>query len=110
MAAGHRELSNLTAVVDRNGLQQGARTEATNRLEPLADKWRAFGWEVVEVDGHDHAALLEVLGRAPGKGPRAVIARTVKGKGASFMENGVEWHHKVPSPAQIDQALKELGR
>ena len=110
MTAGHRQLSALTLVVDRNGLQQGARTEATNRLEPLADKWRAFGWEVVEVDGHDHAALLELFGRAPGDRPRAVIARTVKGKGASFMEDGVEWHHKVPSPEQVQLALKELGR
>ena len=110
MAAGHRQLSNLTAVVDRNGLQQGARTEATNRLEPLADKWRAFGWEVAEVGGHDHAALLEVLGRAPGDRPRCVIARTVKGKGVSFMEDVVEWHHKVPSPEQVDTALRELGR
>jgi transketolase len=110
MAAGHRRLSSLTVVVDRNGLQQGARTEATNRLEPLADKWRAFGWEVVEVAGHDHAALLEILGLAPGDRPRCVIARTVKGKGVSFMEDGVEWHHKVPSPEQVAQALAELGR
>jgi transketolase len=110
MAAGHRQLSNLCAVVDRNGLQQGARTEATNRLEPLADKWRAFGWEVAEVDGHDHAALLEVLGRAPGDRPRSIIARTVKGKGVSFMEDGVEWHHKVPSSEQVETALRELGR
>jgi len=108
MAAAHRKLANLTAVVDRNGLQQGARTEATNRLEPLADKWRAFGWDVAEVDGHDHAALLEVLTRAPGDQPRCVIARTVKGKGVSFMEDGVEWHHKVPSPAQVETALREL--
>jgi transketolase len=110
MTAGHRQLAHLTAIVDRNGLQQGARTEATNRLEPLADKWRAFGWEVVEVDGHDHAALLEALGRAPGDRPRFVIARTVKGKGVSFMEDGVEWHHKVPSPEQVQKALAELGR
>jgi transketolase len=109
MAAGHRQLANLTAVVDRNGLQQGARTEATNRLEPLADKWRAFGWEVMEVDGHDHAALLEALERAPAGQPRCIIARTVKGKGVSFMEDGVEWHHKVPSPEQVALALKELA-
>jgi transketolase len=110
MTAGHRKLSNLTAVVDRNGLQQGARTEATNRLEPLAAKWRAFDWEVAEVDGHDHAALLEVLERAPGGQPRCIIARTVKGKGVSFMEDGVEWHHRVPSPEQVELALAELGR
>ena len=110
MAAGHRRLDNLTAVVDRNGLQQGARTEDTNRLEPLADKWRAFGWEVLEVDGHDHAALLEAFTRPRRDAPRCVIARTVKGKGVSFMEDGVEWHHRVPSPAQLAQGLRELGR
>lgn len=110
MTAGHRQLGMLTAVVDRNGLQQGARTEATNRLEPLGDKWRAFGWEVVEVDGHDHAALFDVLSRAPGDRPRCVIARTVKGKGVSFMQDGVEWHHKVPSEEQVAKALAELGR
>jgi len=110
MAAGHRQLGMLTAVVDRNGLQQGARTEATNRLEPLADKWRAFGWEVVELDGHDHAALYQVFTRPPGDRPRCVVARTVKGKGVSFMEDGVEWHHKVPSAEQVAKALAELGR
>ena len=110
MAAGHRQLSSLTAIVDRNGLQQGAGTEVTNRLDPLADKWKAFGWEVVELDGHDHAGLLEVLGRAPGAAPRCVIAHTVKGKGVSFMENEVEWHHKVPSAEQLQKALAELRR
>jgi transketolase len=110
MAAGHRHLGMLTAVVDRNGLQQGAATEATNRLEPLADKWRAFGWEAVEVDGHDHADLYDVLSRPPGDRPRFVLARTVKGKGVSFMENGVEWHHKVPSAEQVAKALAEIGR
>jgi len=110
MSAGHRGLDNLTAIVDRNRLQQGARTEDTNRLEPLADKWRAFGWEVVELDGHDHAALWDAFTAAPAGRPRCVIARTIKGKGVSFMEDRVEWHHKVPSPAQIEQALAEVAR
>lgn len=110
MAAGHRQLGALTGIVDRNGLQQGARTEATNRLEPLADKWRAFGWDVVEVDGHDHARLYDVLSAAPGERPRFVIAHTQKGKGVSFMQDRVEWHHKVPTPEQIQQAIVELGR
>jgi len=108
MAAGHRELGSLTAIIDRNGLQQGARTEETNRLEPLADKWRAFGWEVAEADGHDVSALHAVLSAPPGRRPRCVIARTIKGRGASFMEDRVEWHHKVPSPEQIAQVLAEL--
>lgn len=109
MAAGHRKLSNLTAIIDRNRLQQGAGTEATNALEPLAAKWQAFGWDTVEVDGHDHAVLLETLSTAPGDRPRCVIANTRKGKGVSFMEDRVEWHHKVPNAEQLQQALAELG-
>ncbi len=109
MAASHRGLSNLTAVVDRNRLQQGARTEDTNRLEPLADKWRAFGWEVMDVDGHDHAALLTAFTTPRSDQPRCVIARTIKGKGGSFMEDRVEWHHKVPTPDQITQIRAELA-
>jgi transketolase len=109
MSAGHRKLDNLTAIVDRNRLQQGARTEDTNQLEPLADKWRAFGWDVVELDGHDHAALWAAFTAVPAGKPRCVIARTIKGKGVSFMEDRVEWHHKVPTPAQVDQALAELA-
>jgi len=110
MSAGHRGLDNLTAIVDRNRLQQGARTEDTNRLEPLADKWRAFGWEAIELDGHDHSALWDAFTAPPAGRPRCVIARTIKGKGVSFMEDRVEWHHKVPSPAQIEQALAEVAR
>lgn len=108
MTAAHRKLGSLTAIVDRNRLQQGARTEDTNSLEPLADKWRAFGWEVHEIDGHDHAALYEVLSMEPGERPRCVIAHTTKGKGVSFIEDRVEWHHKVPSAEQVEQARKEL--
>ncbi len=110
MCAGHQRLAQLTAIVDRNRLQQGAGTEETNGLEPLADKWRAFGWDVAEVDGHDHAALYDAFTAAAGDRPRCFIARTSKGKGASFMENRVEWHHKVPSPQQVEQTLRELGR
>jgi transketolase len=110
MCAAHRKLGQLTAIVDRNRLQQGAGTEETNSLEPLAEKWRAFGWETIEVGGHDHAALHAAFSAAPGDRPRCLIAHTIKGKGASFMENGVEWHHKVPSPQQIAQVLEELGR
>lgn len=108
MCAGHRNLDNLVAIVDRNGLQQGARTEDTNRLEPLGDRWRSFGWEVVECDGHDHAALHEAFVSPHDGRPRCVIAKTIKGKGVSFIENRVEWHHKVPSLEQIELALKEL--
>ena len=109
MTAGHRRLSRLTVIVDRNRLQQGQGTEETARLDPLDDKWRAFGWEVHEVDGHDHAALLAVLAAPPGDRPRCVIANTVKGKGVSFMENEAKWHHGVPDDAQFAQAMEELS-
>lgn len=113
MAASHHRLAHLTAVVDRNRLQQGARTEETNSLEPLAEKWGAFGWRVLEVDGHDHSALLAALDRtemdAEGR-PTCVIAHTTKGKGISFMEDRVEWHHKVPTSEQVDEAVEVLVR
>ncbi|GAB0117936.1 transketolase [Acidisoma sp. 7E03] len=109
MAAGHRGLGNLTAIIDRNRLQQGARTEETNRLDPLADKWAAFGWQVQEVDGHDVDALHRALSAPSGTQPRCIIAHTIKGKGVSFIEDRVEWHHKVPSAEQVEQAAKELA-
>lgn len=111
MLAGHRHLGNLTLVVDRNRLQQGAGTEETNALDPLADKWRAFGWETIEVDGHDHAALLSALSAPPGgrDRPLCVIARTVKGRGVSFMENDVSWHHGVLNQRHFDTAMAELA-
>jgi transketolase len=110
MTAAHYDLESLTAVVDRNRLQQGAGTEETKQLEPLADKWTSFGWEVREVAGHDHAALLEVFAPSSTGKPVAVIAHTVKGKGVSFIENRVEWHHKVPDAQQVQAALQELTR
>ncbi len=106
--AGHRKLSHLTLIVDRNRLQQGAGTEETNTLDPLDDRFRAFGFEVVMVDGHDHAGLLAALSAPPGAKPRAVIANTTKGKGVSFMENQAKWHHGVPNAAQFAQAMQEL--
>ena len=110
MTAAHYGLDSLTAVVDRNRLQQGARTEDTKQLEPLADKWRSFGWEVREVDGHDHAALLKAFRPSTTEQPVAVIAHTIKGKGVSFIEDRVEWHHKVPDAQQVQAAIEELSR
>jgi transketolase len=110
MMAAHYGLDNLTVIVDRNRFQQGDATETANRLEPLADKWRAFGWAVAEVDGHDHDTLTSLFHRLPleaGK-PNCVIAHTHKGKGVSFMEDRVEWHHRVPSAQELAQALHEL--
>jgi transketolase len=110
MTAGHRKLANLTLIVDRNRLQQGARTEDTVALEPLADKWRAFGWDVEEINGHDHAQLLDVLSApaTPRQKPLCVIANTFKGQGVSFMRDQVKWHHGVPDAAQFALAMKEL--
>ncbi len=110
MAAAHYELDNLVAVVDRNGFQQGDATERVMHLEPLAEKWRAFGWTVCELDGHDHAALLSALRGVPfqpGR-PNLIIAHTHKGHGVSFMHDRAEWHHKVPSDEQVALALAEL--
>jgi len=109
-ARQHR-LDNLAAIVDCNGLQAFGRTKDVLDLEPLAAKWRAFGWSVSEIDGHDHAeiaAALEAVPREPAK-PAVVIARTVKGKGVSFMEDRLEWHYKSPDERQLARALEELG-
>jgi len=110
MAAAHYRLDRLTAIIDRNTLQITGHTEDVCNLEPLAQKLEAFGWSVRVVDGHDVTALARVLGEVPfaaGK-PTAVIARTVKGKGISFMENDPTWHHRVPDDEQYERAQQEL--
>jgi len=110
MAAAHYRLDNLTAIIDRNTLQITGPTHEVCDLEPLEDKLQAFGWSVRTVDGHDVAALSRVLDAVPfesGK-PNAVIARTVKGKGISFMENDPTWHHRVPDDEQYERAQQEL--
>jgi len=110
MAAAHLRLDNLTAIVDRNRLQQGDGTEQTITLEPLAERWRAFGWGVVEADGHDVDDLIKVFDgvpAVPGQ-PTCVIARTNKGRGVSFIEDRVEWHHRVPTDDELAAALEEL--
>jgi transketolase len=111
MTAQHYGLENLTVIVDRNGIQQGDFTEKTIRMEPLADRWSAFGFAVREVDGHNPLELLNCFAHLPcqtGK-PTCVIAHTVKGKGVSFAENQVAWHHGVPSREQLTLAAAELG-
>lgn len=108
--AGHHKLQNLIAIIDYNRLQGIAPVSEVIELEPLAEKWISFGWSVVEVDGHDHEALTEVLESAlsaSGK-PTCLIARTTKGKGVSFMENAVLWHYRIPRGAEFDAALAEL--
>ena len=106
--AAHHKLSNLFAIVDYNGIQSLGRVEEVLGLEPLVDKWRAFGWDVHELDGHDHPALDSVLGTADPLRPRAVIAHTVKGKGVSFMEDQLLWHYRSPDDEQLADALEQL--
>ncbi len=110
LSAAHYKLDNLTVIIDRNGLQQGDFTERTMHLDPLAEKWRAFGWSVREVNGHDYAALLDVFDQLPfewGR-PNCIIAHTHKGQGVSFMRDRPAWHHRVPNAEEYAQALQEL--
>ena len=111
MAAAHFKLDNLTLIIDRNRLQMGDWTENTVALEPLSEKLRAFGWSVREVNGHDHAVLLETFQSIPfdvGK-PNCVLARTHKGQGVSFIMDRAEWHHRVPTAEELAIAFEELG-
>ncbi|MCL6572444.1 MAG: transketolase [Bacillus sp. (in: Bacteria)] len=112
MAAAQYKLDNLVAIIDRNRLQITGSTEDVMGLEPLGDKWRSFGWEVVEVDGNDIEQLVKVFATTPrvaGK-PTMIVANTVKGKGISFSENQVAWHHKVPTEEQFNLAIDELSK
>jgi transketolase len=109
--ANHRCLDNLIAIVDCNRFQAMGRTEEIINLEPLADKWRAFGWSVREIDGHDCGQIEDAFLGIPfetGK-PSCVVAGTVKGKGVSFMENQVAWHYRPPNDDELYRALAELG-
>jgi transketolase len=107
LMAAHHHLGNVTVIVDRNRLQILGRTEDVLGLEPFVDKWRAFGWGVTDVDGHDHGALEQALA-VRGEGPRVIVANTTKGKGVDFMENRVEWHTLVPNADQLANALSQL--
>jgi transketolase len=111
MAAAHYRLSNMTALVDYNRMQQDGFLEDIRRMEPFAQKWRAFGWETREIDGHNIEEILEALEWAARieKSPQAIIARTIKGKGISFMENVPKWHGtQPPSEQELAAALEEL--
>ncbi|MGQ0535548.1 MAG: transketolase [Methanobacteriota archaeon] len=110
MAAAHYKLENVTAILDRNGLETDGPTEEIMAIEPIADKWRAFGWHVIEVDGHSHRQILEALDAAKeirGR-PTILIAKTVKGKGVSFMEGSLSWHGKAPSEGEVVKATTEF--
>jgi transketolase len=111
MSAAHRRSANLCAFVDANGLQIDGAVDRIKRVDPLPDKFRAFGWNAIEIDGHSVEAILGALdaARACGDRPTVVVARTIKGKGVSFIENKVEWHGKAPSDAELAAALRELS-
>ena len=112
MSAAHYQLDNLVVIVDRNTLQITDRTEKVSRLEPLDEKFRAFGFSVCSVDGNSIPALVDVFAEVPftpGK-PNLVLARTIKGKGVSFIEDNVKWHHHAPSADEYQNALAELDQ
>jgi transketolase len=112
MSAAHYQLDNLVVIVDRNGLQITGRTEEVMRLEPLEEKFRAFGYAVRRVNGNNIAELVQIFDQLPfepGK-PNLILARTVKGKGVSFMEDVASWHHRVPTDAEFALAMAELSQ
>jgi transketolase len=111
MFAPHHRMDNITAIIDHNDLQLDGRVCDIMGIEPLADKWRAFNWHVLKINGHDIKEILQALKKAREvKGrPTVIIAHTVKGKGVSFMEGNVDFHGKAPNPQETEQALKELA-
>ncbi len=110
MNGAHHKLDNLVAIIDRNGLQIDGATENIKSLEPLNEKIKAFGWDVLEVDGHDIPAIYDTIEKAKQNSkPTAIIANTIKGKGVSFMENNAGWHGKAPNKEEYEKAMKELA-
>lgn len=109
MQASHRKLDNIIAIVDRNGLQIDGDTESVTSINPLDEKLKAFGWEVLTMDGHDFEDIYNKVEQAKqATKPVAIIAKTIKGKGVSFMENNAGWHGKAPNDEQFEAAMKEL--
>ena len=111
MAAAHYKLDNLTAFMDYNGLQIDGNTDEVMNIDPVADKWKSFGWNVLVIDGHDFDQIFDALEKAENtkNQPTMIIAKTVKGKGVSFMENQVGWHGNAPKKEEAEKALEELG-
>jgi len=111
MFAAHRNLSNLIAIVDLNGQQAFGYTDQVLKLSPMAERWRAFGWDVHEIDGHDETEIAETISRLSTTSgpPHVLIARTTFGKGVSYMENQIKWHYWPMSDQEYQQALSEIG-
>ena len=110
MAASHYKADNLCAIIDQNGLQIDGFIHEIMSSYPIPDKWRGFGWHVIEINGHDYKAISSAYDEAEKiKGrPTVIVAKTIKGKGVSFMENQVDWHGKAPSKDEAERALAEL--
>lgn len=108
MLAGFQKLHNLMVVIDHNKWQATCRTCEAVGLEPLGPKWEAFGWNVVEIDGHDHQQLRAALSQPHPQLPTAIVAHTVKGKGVSFMQDDNNWHYRVPNASELQSALEEI--
>lgn len=107
--ASHLGLDNLTAVLDYNNLQCYGRPKELCHYEPVVDKWRAFGWEVYEICGHDFSEILDAFAKPHNGKPKIIIAHTIKGKGVSFMENELKWHYSILTEELKEKALQELG-
>ena len=109
MFAAHHKLSNFTAIIDLNGQQAFGYTKDVMEVSNMAERWRAFGWETLEVDGHDTTALRNALKKNGSTAPRMIVARTVFGKGVSFMEKQIKWHYMPMTDQEYEQALAEVG-
>lgn len=108
MLASTLKLQNLTVIIDYNQLQSFGRTNEVINQENMSERWKSFGWDAIDIDGHNLQAIEDAF-KLPHVGPRAIIAHTVKGKGVSYMENKLEWHYKSPNDEQLALALQELG-
>ena len=107
LIANHFGLNNFCVIIDRNNLQSMGSTESTLALEPFAEKWKAFGWDVIEIDGHNFKELFEGLKYFSNK-PICIIANTIKGKGVDFMEGSVVWHYRPPTKKDLLEALEQI--
>ena len=107
MSAAHFKLNNLTAILDKNNLQQTGSNEDIMSTSNLGNKWKSFNWDVIEVDGHNILQILTAFFQKTDR-PKLILANTIKGKGFSFSENNNDWHHKIMSKKQYEEALKEL--
>lgn len=109
LVAGHKVLDNLIVIIDRNRIQSLGYTEETLKLDPIDEKWRAFGWDVTTIDGHRHEEISFAI-KGSSKKPLCIIANTIKGKGVSFMENTLEWHYKSANHEELQLAIIEIEK